>query len=162
MNSSFDTNSSSKHADSLLSRHQRVPSFSCMYVMFVSFLFRHIICKIHRFFTKCNQTKKEKRKNTTLTTKVKSSILATMWPLVTFTVCPDGVKFPLNTGEHCISVHLNTTPPHNNRQTRHYTLLQPPGIYPNSMIIYCPAEMHKEAIFMWDFVGGVFISPPNL
>lgn len=59
-----------------------------------------------------------------------------MWPLMTFTVCPDGVKFPLNTGEHFSSVHLNTTAP-NNTQTRHYTLPQPPSINPNSMIIYC-------------------------
>lgn len=46
-----------------------------------------------------------------LTTKVKPSIVAILWPLVTFTVCPDGVKFPENMGEHWISVHLNTTPP---------------------------------------------------
>lgn len=46
-----------------------------------------------------------------LTTKVKPSSVAVLWPLVTFTVCPDGVKFPTNMGEHWISVHLNTTPP---------------------------------------------------
>lgn len=55
-----------------------------------------------------------------LTTKVKPSILATLWPLVTVTVCPDGVKFPTNTGEHWISVHLNTEQALYPGATRHY------------------------------------------
>lgn len=132
----------------------------CLFVYFLHHV-RHSshkpLAKYTDFFTKCNQ-KEEKKK--ILTTKEKPSILATLWPLVTFTVFPDGVKFPLNTGEHCISVHLNTTPP-NNTQSRHYTLPQTPSIYPNSMIIYGPAVMHKEAIFIWDSVGGVFIFFPQ-
>lgn len=52
-----------------------------------------------------------------LTTNVKPSILATLWPDMTLTACPEGVKFPLNTGEHCISVHLNKNPPrHTHKQ----------------------------------------------
>lgn len=47
-------------------------------------------------------------KGRNLTTKVKPSALATRWLLVTLTVLPDGVKFPLKTGEHWISVHLET------------------------------------------------------
>lgn len=63
-----------------------------------------------------------------LTTKVKPSIVAILWPLVTFTVCPDGVKFPENMGEHWISVHLNTPPPKQHTEqalypgaTRHFS-----------------------------------------
>lgn len=39
---------------------------------------------------------------------MKPSALATRWLLVTLTVLPDGVKFPLKAGKHWISVHLDT------------------------------------------------------
>lgn len=55
-----------------------------------------------------------------LTTKVKPSILATLRPLVTVTVCPDEVKFPVNEGEHWISVQLNTEQALYPGATRHY------------------------------------------
>lgn len=61
------------------------------------------------------------------TTKLKPSILATFCPLVTLTVCPDGVKFPLKDGEHCISVHLNTAPPH--RQSGYYPVTTASGVW---------------------------------
>lgn len=75
-----------------------------------------------------NQNKVQSKTNKSgavLTTKVKPSIVATLWPLVTFTVWYDGVKFPLNTGEHWISVHLNTTPHQTYTQTGHYTTSHP-------------------------------------
>lgn len=42
-------------------------------------------------------------------------------------------------------------------QTNHYPLPQPPSVYPNLIIIYYSAGMHKEAIFLWDWGGCVFV-----
>ena len=118
------------------------------------------VCGISSSGTIFHRVQPKRRKNPFLTTKVKPSILATLLPVLTFTVCPDRVKFPLNTGWHCISVHLNKkhNPPiwHTNQALYPE---QPPSIYTNSMIVHYPAGMHKEAIYLHVGLFFYFFSP---
>lgn len=56
---------------------------------------------------------------------------------------------------------LDLSPPKHNPPPNIHTYQalyhEPPSVYLNSMIIYCPAVTHKEAIFIWELEGSVFL-----